>query len=482
MTVLNSDTRVQARMHIAGAWRDAETYLDITNPADDTVVGSLAWGTPANAVEAADAASAAFGSWATTTARHRADILRDGADLLQQRASDIAELLAREAGKRLPEARAEIAFSAEYFRWFAEEVRRPAGVVIPQENPAVRHLTIRKPVGVVASLTPWNFPCSIQARKLAPALAAGCTVVARVSEKAPLAVTEMIRCLTDAGLPPGVLNLVHGPAKEITTALLAHRAVRAVSFTGSTGVGSQIMTIAARRIVRPLLELGGNAPFLVCADADIDAAVDGAMVAKFRNTGQSCLAANRFFVHESVYDDFVGRLVSRIDGMTIGDGMAAPTPDLGPVIDRERARAVGALTAEALAAGAYQLTREFDLPVSGSWSPPMLLADVRPSSALATEEVFGPAAAVFQFSDEADAVARANGTEMGLAGYVYARDVGRAWHLAEALEVGIAGVYHALPSVAFAPMGGVKQSGLGREGADLGLAEFTDVSYLALGL
>lgn len=482
MTMPTVDTTVHAQMYIDGQWVSADQNIDVTSAADESVVGTLAWGSAADASRAADAAAAAFSGWAATTGRQRADLLLAGAALLEERATAIAELMARETGKRRPEARGEIAFSGEYFRWFAEQARRPVGEVIAQENPGVRHLTVRRPVGVVASFTPWNFPCSIQARKLAPALAAGCTVVARVSEKAPLAVTEMIRCLTDAGLPAGVLNLVHGPAREQTQALLAHRAVRAVTFTGSTKVGGEIMASAAQRIVRPLLELGGDAPFVVCADADIDAAVEGAMLAKFRNAGQSCLAANRFFVHSSVYDEFTGKFAARIDSMTIGDGMADPTPDLGPVIDDLRVKAVNGLIDAALTDGARKLTREFQLPTVGHWVAPTLLADVPPTSPIAREEVFGPAVAVFAFDDDTDVISRANATEMGLAGYVWSRDIGRAWKLAEQLEVGIAGVNQGLPSVAFAPMGGVKQSGLGREGAALGLDEFTDVKYLALGL
>ena len=345
-----------------------------------------------------------------------------------------------------------------------------------------RHLSIRRPVGVVASLTPWNFPCSIQARKLAPALAAGCTVVARVSEKAPLAATEMVRALVDAGVPAGVVNLVHGPAREVTQTLLDHEAVRAVTFTGSTPVGREIMAGAARRVVRPLLELGGDAAFIVFDDADIEAAVEGAMLAKFRNTGQSCIAANRFIVHEDVYDEFVDALVARVDAMTVGDGLADPLPDLGPVIDASRVDAVNALVSEALSLGATRLTRDRDLPDGGTFLAPTLLADVPDSAAIATQEVFGPAAAVFRFRDTAEALARANATEMGLAGYLWSRDVSRCWRTAEQLEAGIVGVNNALPSVAFAPMGGVKQSGLGREGAALGLEEFEDVRYLALGL
>ncbi|MEO7236050.1 MAG: NAD-dependent succinate-semialdehyde dehydrogenase [Lapillicoccus sp.] len=467
---------------IDGTWEDGDGSVDVTNPADASVVGRLAWGDATTARRAADAAARAFAGWSDLPPRRRADILLDASRLIAERADTIGDTLAREAGKRRPEAVGEIAFSAEYFRWFAEQARRPQGEVMAHEAADRRHLTVRRPVGVVASLTPWNFPCSIQARKLAPALAAGCTVVARVSEKAPLAATEMVRALVDAGVPNGVVNLVHGPARAITQAILDHGAVRAVTFTGSTPVGREIMASAARRVVRPLLELGGDAAFVVFADADVDAAVEGALLAKFRNTGQSCIAANRFIVHEDVYDAFVGALVERVDAMTMGDGLSDPTPDLGPVIDGSRVAAVDALVTEALAAGATLLTRERALPSIGTFVAPTLLADVPDTAGLATQEVFGPAAAVFRFRDTADALARANATEMGLAGYLWSRDVSRCWQVAERLEAGIVGVNNALPSVAFAPMGGVKQSGLGREGAAAGLEEFEDVRYLALGL
>ena len=471
-----------AEQLVDGRWESPDDTIEVVNPADGTIAGHCAWGGPGDAVRAADAAARAFDGWAGLPARARGDILRAAADLLTQRSDTIGRLLALEAGKRLPEALGEVAFSSEYFRWFAEQARRPEGEVIPPEAAGRRHLTIARPVGVVASLTPWNFPCSIQARKLAPALAAGCSVVARVSEKAPLAVTEMVRCLVDAGVPAGVVNLVHGPAREVTQALLGHQAVRAVSFTGSTEVGREIMATASRRVVRPLLELGGDAAFIVFEDADLDAAVEGALLAKFRNTGQSCIAANRFIVHESVFEEFTGRLVKAVDAMTVGDGLCDPCPDLGPVIDASRVEAVSAMVDEALGAGATRLTREFTLPDGGTYAAPALLADVPDHAALATREVFGPAAAVFSFRDEDEALARANATEMGLAGYFWSRDASRLWRVAERLQVGIVGANNALPSVAFAPMGGVKQSGLGREGAAAGLEEFQDVRYLAVGL
>ncbi|MEP6799666.1 MAG: NAD-dependent succinate-semialdehyde dehydrogenase, partial [Lapillicoccus sp.] len=449
-----------ARHLINGTWEDGDRAVDVMNPADGSVVGRLAWGSGADAVRAADAAAAALAGWADLPARRRADLLLEAGRLIAGRAEAIGGVLAREAGKRLPEAVGEVGFSAEYFRWFAEQARRPAGEVIPHEVADRRHLTLRRPAGVVASLTPWNFPCSIQARKLAPALAAGCTVVARVSEKAPLAVTLLLECLVDAGLPAGVVNLVHGPAREVTQSLLDHDAVRVVTFTGSTAVGREIMSRAARRVVRPLLELGGDAAFIVCEDADVEAAVEGAMVAKFRNTGQSCIAANRFIVHDRVYDAFVESLVARVEAMTVGNGLAQPCPDLGPVIDADRVEAVRSLVDEALSLGATRLTRQTSLPDRGTYVSPALLGDVSDTSRLATEEVFGPVAAVFRFQDDHEALRRANATEMGLAGYIWSRDVSRCWTLAEHLEAGIVGVNNALPSVAFAPMGGVKQSGL----------------------
>jgi succinate-semialdehyde dehydrogenase/glutarate-semialdehyde dehydrogenase len=464
---------------IDGQWRRLPTRKDVENPASGQIVGTVCWGDAELAAEAAEAAAAAFPSWSRTPARQRADILLRAADLLLERRDSIAALLAAEAGKRLPEALGEIAFSAEYFRWFAEEARRPVGQTLPGEDPARRHLSTRSAAGVVASLTSWNFPCSLQARKLAPALAAGCTVVARVSERAPLAATELVRALQDAGLPPGVVNLVHGPAREVTQTLLRHPAVRVVTFTGSTDVGRQIMATAAERVVRPLLELGGDAPFIVFDDADLDAAVDAAVLAKTRNTGQSCVAANRFLVQDGVFEEFVTRLAQRLDALSVGDGSVEPVPDLGPMIDRRSVVAIQQMVDEALALGATERTTDRDVPEKGAFLRPMLLTGVPEQAGLARREVFGPVAAAFPFTEEDDAIRQANRTEMGLAAYVFTKDAGRCWRVADELEAGIVGINDPLPSVAFAPMGGVKQSGLGREGASLGLEEFTEPKYLA---
>lgn len=466
---------------IDGVWQDTNDHKDVLNPVDGSVVGRVAYGGAAEAAAAADAAAAALPAWSDLPARSRSALLHKAADLIAGRAEEIGTLLAREAGKRKPEAVGEVSFSAEYFRWFAEEIRRPSGSVLPNEASDRRHMTLRRPAGVVASLTPWNFPCSIQARKLAPALAAGCTVVARVSDQAPLAVTELIRCLTDAGLPAGTVNLVHGPAAAVTDAYLNHPAVRVVTFTGSTEVGRGIMEKASRRVVRPLLELGGNAPFIVFDDANIDAAVEGAMLAKFRNTGQSCIGANRFFVHASVFDEFTARFAAAVDAMTVGDGLAKDVPDLAACIDDRRVQAVNKMVDEAIGAGARKITRNFDLP-TGAFCAPALLTGVPDHVDLASEEVFGPAAAIFSFEDEAEVLARANDTELGLAGYVYTRDQSRIWRVAEQLDVGITGINHALPSVPFAPMGGTKQSGLGREGGSHGLEEFEESRYLSIGI
>ncbi len=474
------NTTTTASLFIAGHWIAPEDggVLEIHNPANGSVVGTIGYGGKAEALAALDAAQQAFPSWAAMPARARADILQRAAGLLNERAERIGYILAQESGKRLPEAVAEVRFAAEYFRWFAEQARRPAGELIPQDIPNRRHLTLAQPLGVALCLTPWNFPVSIQARKVAPALAAGCTTVSRASEKAPLAVIEMFHCLEEAGLPAGVANLIQGPAGELTQAMLAHPAARVVSFTGSTEVGRMIMQQAAERIVRPLLELGGNAPFIVFDDADLERAVEGAMVAKFRNNGQSCIAANRFLVQAPIFDEFVQRFAARIDRMRLGDPVQEPIPDLGPLIDEKRKRAVEAFVAEAEASGAQRVTRTDRVPTSGTFVAPALFVDVPASVGLACQEVFGPIAGVFPFATEEEAIRLANQTEMGLAAYFYTEQLSRAWRVAEALEAGILGLNSALPSVAYAPMGGVKQSGLGREGSHQGLEEFQQIKYL----
>lgn len=473
---------IYANQLIEGRWEPAENTKAVLDPGDGSQVGEVAWGDAKDAERAADAAAKAFDSWSRTTAKKRADILRDAATLLAERRNSVSLVLAREAGKRLPEAQGEVDFSVEYLRWFSEEARRSSGTVHAPEADGRRHLSIRRPSGVALSLTPWNFPVSIQARKLAPMLAAGCTVVGRVAEKAPLAATELFRVLIDAGVPAGVLNLVHGPSREITATLLDHPATRVVSFTGSTHVGAAVMAQASKRIVRPLLELGGNAPFIVFDDADLEAAIEGAILGRLRNTGQSCVAANRFLIHESVAEEFGMRLAARFDSLSIGHGVPSDgeeMPDLGPMIDDGRVAEVQALVNDALERGGRLLTADRAVPTSGAYIAPSLVADVPPDARLAKEEVFGPAAGISTFGSDDEALAMANSTEMGLAAYVWTANAARAWKFGEFLEAGIVGINDPLPSVAFAPMGGVKQSGLGREGASIGLEEFQDTRYLA---
>jgi succinate-semialdehyde dehydrogenase/glutarate-semialdehyde dehydrogenase len=465
-------------IYIDGAWHPGSgSAIPVLNPASNSLVDDIGYGGVAEAIAAADAAAAAFPDWSARPARVRSDTLANAADLLAQSASRVGTVLAQETGKRLPEAVAEINFASEFFRWFAHQIRQPHGQVLTAEIEGRRQLTLSRPAGVAVCLSPWNFPVSIQARKIAAALAAGCTTVSRPSERAPLAVTEMFRLLATAGVPRGVANLVHGPASELTTALLDHSAVRVVSFTGSTEVGRLIMARAARRIVRPALELGGDAAFVVCADADVDEAVDGAMVAKFRNNGQSCIAANRVLVHSSVYEDFRDRFVARVDSMKVGDPTSEPTPDLGPLIDDQQVKAIEAVLAEASASSAVRLTHEHTVPADGSYLAPSLWEGVPDTTKLACSEVFGPATALFPFDTDDEAISLANRTELGLAGYVYTQDAARAWRYIEELDVGIVGCNSPVPATTTAPLGGVKQSGLGREGGAAGLDEFQVTRY-----
>ena len=472
---------LHAHSLIDGIWEAGEERRDVLDPGDRSVVGTVSWTDAASARRAADAAAAAFDDWSATTARSRADLLRDAAALLEERQEAIAATLAREAGKRLPEAQGEVAFSVEYLRWFAEEARRGHGAIMAGEREGRRHLTVRRPAGVALSLTPWNFPVSIQARKLAPMLAAGCTVVARVSEQAPLAATELVSVLVDAGVPAGVLNLVHGPARDLSAELLAHPAVRVVSFTGSTGVGRSIMSQASRGVVRPLLELGGNAPFIVFEDADLDAAIEGALIGRLRNTGQSCVGANRFLVQRGVADEFTERLAARFDALSIGHGLGrnGEFPDVGPVINDGRASEIRSIVEDAVGRGGSVVTSVTDVPRDGSFVRPALITGLNHDARAWREEVFGPVAGIWTFDDEAESIRLANDTELGLAAYAWTSDGGRAWRLAERLDAGIIGINDAVPSVAFAPMGGTKQSGLGREGAAVGLEEFQETHYVA---
>lgn len=468
-------------MYIDGVWRASNhrDLLDVINPATGSAIAELSYGGVDEAMEAVETAARAFGAWKLTTARTRADMLLEASRILLKRAEEIGYVLAVESGKRLAEAVGEVKFAAEYFRWFAEEARRPEGAYIPNEVQNKRHWTRAQPAGVALCLTPWNFPVSIQARKLAPALAAGCTVVARPSQKAPLSVIEVFKCLEEAGFPHGVVNLIHGPAVSTTEAMMGHPAVRVVSFTGSTAVGQSLVKSSARQLQRLALELGGNAPFIVFDDADVEKAVEGAMVAKFRNNGQSCIAANRIYVHDSVYEEFVTRWAATVSRMKLADPVTNPQSDLGPVIDDKARQQLLVLADEAIAGGARPIHPKLQHPDDGFYLSPLLLENVPSDTTFARAELFGPMSPIFRFSDEDEVIKLANDTDMGLAAYVYTNHAGRGARMTEALEYGIVGWNNALPSVAFAPMGGWKQSGLGREGARIGMEEFQEVKYVS---
>ncbi len=472
---------IRESLFIDGEWQEAinKEVKGVINPATGKVFCEIGYGEVDDALSAVDAADRAFGAWSKTSVRERADILNRTADLLRQRADHIGLILAAESGKPLPQAIGEVKFSAEYFQWFAEEVRRPYGQSIPSDAANKRHHVYTQPAGVALCLSPWNFPVSIQARKLAPALAAGCTVVARGSEVAPLSLIELFKCLQDAGIPKGVANLIQGPAAVTTAAMMKHPAVRVVSFTGSTPVGRSLMRQAADGVIRLALELGGNAPFIVFADADIEKAVEGAMIAKFRNNGQSCIGANRFYVHERIYDKFTALFAEKILRMKIGNPTEEVDLDLGPMVNLKDKARIESLIHEAEALGAKPLVPKAEVPAEGYYVPPVILENVPESAALAREELFAPVAPLFKFADENEVIEKANSSDMGLAAYVYTNDLSRSIRVTESLKFGIIGLNNALPSVAYAPMGGVKQSGIGREGARIGLEEFMDVKYVA---
>jgi succinate-semialdehyde dehydrogenase/glutarate-semialdehyde dehydrogenase len=471
---------------IGAEWRGAVDELPVLNPATGEPVGHAARGTRADAEAAIDAAVDAFATWRESSATERAAILSAAAQRLRERAEEIGRILALESGKLLFEAVGEVSFAADYFAYYAGEATRTERVSGVEGRPSGPQLLLRKPAGVAAALTPWNFPVSIQARKLAPALAAGCTVVARPSEEAPLSVVELLRCLQEAGLPSGAVNLVTGPARELSDPIMEDPRVRVVSFTGSTGVGKALYAQGATTMKRLALELGGCAPFVVCADADLELAVEQAMIAKFRNNGQSCVAANCFFVEGALYGPFVEALAERIGAMRTGDQLD-PASDLGPLINSRRRRALEDLADRALAAGLEHVATGPDADGDGlsseSFFAPRLLAarshrGVDPE--LLKTELFGPLAVAVGFDDVRSLVAELNRNPLGLAAYVFSRDTAKAAGIASALEVGIAGVNQGVASAVNMPMGGVKDSGLGREGGHVGLEEFLDLEYVAL--
>lgn len=466
---------------IGGVWcvADDGRTIEVSDPGTGARIGTVPLMGAAETKRAIEAADAALPSWRSRTAADRAKILRRLFDLLMANQDALGELLSREQGKPLIEARGEIAYGASFIEWFAEEGKRAYGEVIPSHAVDRRIVTLRQPVGVVAAITPWNFPNAMVARKLGPALAAGCTVVLKPASATPYSALALAALAEQAGVPPGVLNVVTGSAWAIGGELARNPKVRKLSFTGSTEVGVKLLQACADTVKKVSMELGGNAPFLVFDDADVDAAVEGAIISKFRNSGQTCVCTNRFYVQAGVYDAFVSRFAERVSALPLGYGMEEGVV-VGPLIDQAAVRKVEEHLADALGAGAVVLAGGKRSKRGGNYFQPTVVANVQPGMKLAREETFGPLAGVIRFRDEQEAIALANDSEFGLASYFYSRDLSRVWRVAEALEAGMVGVNTGLISTEVAPFGGVKQSGLGREGSRHGLDDYLEIKYMCL--
>ena len=471
---------------IAGAWRDARATatFGVADPADGGEFCRVADSVGADARDACDAAAGALGAWRASTARERARLLKRWHALILANGEDLARLISREQGKPLAEARGEVAYGAAYVEWFAEEAVRAYGEIIPEQVRGKKMLVVREAVGVVAAITPWNFPLAMIARKIAPALAAGCTVVAKPAEDTPLTALALVRLADEAGFPPGVLNIVtasRARTPEVVDSWLQDGRVRKISFTGSTPVGKHLARESAATLKKLSLELGGNAPFIVFDDADLDAAVDGLMAAKFRNGGQTCVCPNRVYVQDGVYQQFADKLVARVAALRVGPASRAES-QIGPMINARALDKIEHHVRDALAHGAMLLAGGERLRDAGpNYYAPTVLGEASADMALFREETFGPVAALFRFRGEDDAIAQANATPFGLAAYFYSRDAARIWRVSERLEAGIVGINEGAVSSEAAPFGGVKESGYGREGSSHGLADYMHTKYLCQG-
>ncbi|HEX4108592.1 MAG TPA: NAD-dependent succinate-semialdehyde dehydrogenase [Solirubrobacteraceae bacterium] len=471
-------------LFIGGEWRSASGggRLGVEDPATGKVLVEVADGQPSDGLAALDAAVGAQAEWARSAPRERGEILRRAYELLTERIDDLALLMTLEMGKAVAESRAEIAYSAEFLRWFSEEAVRIHGRYMVNTTGKGRILTMRQPVGPCVFVTPWNFPLAMGTRKIGPALAAGCTMVVKPAQQTPLSMLALAGVLTEAGLPPGVLNVITSHSSgQIVAPLLSDSRTRKLSFTGSTEVGRLLIGQAAENVLRISMELGGNAPFLVFEDADLDAAVEGAMIAKMRNVGEACTAANRFHVHESVASSFADRLAERMGALKVGRG-TDPDADVGPLIDEAQRSKVAELVQDAVARGASLLVGGRAPAGAGYFYEPTVLADVAQDARVLSEEVFGPVAPIATFSTDEEAIAAANRTEYGLVAYVYSRDLRRALTVVEALESGMVGLNQGIVSNPAAPFGGVKQSGFGREGGFEGIDEYLETKYVAIDL
>jgi succinate-semialdehyde dehydrogenase/glutarate-semialdehyde dehydrogenase len=469
-------------LHIDGNWVPASdgAVFDVADPSTGALIAQVANGSAEDAVAAVQAAAAAADAWASAAPRHRGEILRRAFDLMQEHRDEIAELIVIESGKSWGDAQGEVTYAAEFFRWFSEEAVRATGHVQVAPNGDKKILTILQPVGVSVLITPWNFPAAMATRKMAPALAAGCTVVLKPASDTPLTALALAELMQRAGAPDGVVNVL--PSRRsgvVAEAMLTHPATRKVSFTGSTEVGRGLLELASRNVINCSMELGGNAPFLVFADADIDAAIEGAMVAKMRNGGESCIAANRFIVEEDVADEFAAKLATAMGDLRIGPGMDRES-QVGPMINQRAAEDIARLVDASIAAGARVLVGGERHVGPGSYYPPTVLSGISADDPILDVEVFGPVAPIVAFSTEDEGITLANATPFGLAAYVYTRDLARALRVSERVHAGMVGINRGFISDPAAPFGGVKQSGLGREGGHEGLLEFLEAKYIAL--
>ena len=480
---LNDPTLFRQQAMINGRWRDAsgKETLAVTNPANGQPLGNVPKMGAGETREAIDAAARALPAWRALTAKERSSILRRWFELMMEHQDDLARLMTLEQGKPLAEAKGEISYAASFIEWFAEEGKRIYGDTIPGHQADKRLLVIKQPIGVTAAITPWNFPSAMITRKAGPALAAGCTMVLKPASQTPFSALALAELANRAGIPEGVFNVVTGSASEVGGELTGNPLVRKLSFTGSTEIGRQLMEQCAKDIKKVSLELGGNAPFIVFDDADLDKAVEGALASKFRNAGQTCVCANRLYVQDSVYDGFAEKLQQAVSKLQIGDGLQ-PNVTIGPLIDEKAIAKVQEHIADALGKGARVVTGGKVHELGGNFFQPTILVDVPGDAKVAKEETFGPLAPLFRFKDEADVIAQANDTEFGLAAYFYARDLGRVFRVGEALEYGIIGINTGLISTEVAPFGGVKSSGLGREGSKYGIEDYLEIKYMCIGI
>lgn len=473
---------VPVDLWIGGQWKKSSdgARFDVADPATENTIASVASATVADAMAAVDAAQAAFGPWAARRPRERAEILRKGYELIMRDAERLAKLITLENGKALSDSRSEVAYAAEFFRWYAEEAVRNIGETSVAPSSGARILVQHRPAGIALLVTPWNYPAAMAARKIAPALAAGCSVVLKPASDTPLTMLALMPIMEEAGVPAGVINVIPSRSSgAVVSAMLHDMRIRVLSFTGSTEVGRKLLHEAADHVVKPAMELGGNAPFIVCADADLDLAVEGAMIAKMRNMGEACTAANRFYVHEKVHDQFAEKLAARMAELKMGNGLQDGVA-LGPLVNKEGRDKVIELVDDAVAKGAKVLTGGKPAPGPGFFYPATVVVDVPDSAVMMRDEIFGPVAAIQRFDSEEDVIRRANDTEYGLVAYLFTRDLARGLRISERLDFGMIGLNRGLVSDPAAAFGGMKQSGLGREGAREGMMEYLEAQYVSV--